>query len=389
MNFLFYDLEFASCKGGKHKVCEFGYTITNEHFEIQEEGNYIINPRIDDKEWDLYALENILTRTKEEYKRGKVFSYYYEKIKEFFKNADYVFGHTNSGDAQALNDELLRYELPPIDHDFYDIKEFYKIYSNTTNATSLENIVKHFGIDGDGNNHDAQSDAYNTMVSLKMMLEKMNLTLEELIKKCPSVFDKSENYQIWSIEEAKKLREEREKREREGDGTNDILPKSLNRKRVSQFISVVKRKEEIVNEAILNKVILLSELYERHHYKQTLNLIQIVKNNGGRITNLTDDATLFVDYNLVEEGQELESGRKRHLNTNTKIIDLPSFLESLKLTEEELDAMPLISFDFLDDESLKEKRHGHKRREKKIDNSPMEEPEKLTLTLEDLFNKKD
>ena len=45
MRILFFDLEYASCKNGC-KICEFGYVITNEKFEIIERNNLIINPYI-------------------------------------------------------------------------------------------------------------------------------------------------------------------------------------------------------------------------------------------------------------------------------------------------------------------------------------------------------
>lgn len=70
MRILFFDLEYASCKNGC-KICEFGYVITNEKFEIIERNNLIINPYISNDEWDWWALKHILTRTKKEYENKK------------------------------------------------------------------------------------------------------------------------------------------------------------------------------------------------------------------------------------------------------------------------------------------------------------------------------
>ena len=81
MRILFFDLEYASCKNGC-KICEFGYVITNEKFEIIERNNLIINPYISNDEWDWWALKHILTRTKKEYEERLTFNKYYPKIKE-------------------------------------------------------------------------------------------------------------------------------------------------------------------------------------------------------------------------------------------------------------------------------------------------------------------
>ena len=44
MKYLFFDLEFASSKGDREHICEFGFVVTNEQFDILDRGNFIINP---------------------------------------------------------------------------------------------------------------------------------------------------------------------------------------------------------------------------------------------------------------------------------------------------------------------------------------------------------
>ena len=41
MNYLFFDCEFASCKGGQEKICEFGYVMVDENFKVLYKGNII------------------------------------------------------------------------------------------------------------------------------------------------------------------------------------------------------------------------------------------------------------------------------------------------------------------------------------------------------------
>ena len=39
MRYLFYDLEDATSKNNICKICEFGYVLTNEKFEVEKRGN--------------------------------------------------------------------------------------------------------------------------------------------------------------------------------------------------------------------------------------------------------------------------------------------------------------------------------------------------------------
>lgn len=45
MNYLFFDIECANCFEGKAKICEFGYVLINEQFEIIKKELFLINPK--------------------------------------------------------------------------------------------------------------------------------------------------------------------------------------------------------------------------------------------------------------------------------------------------------------------------------------------------------
>ena len=50
MKYLFFDLEYATSKGGNIKICEFGFVITDENFKILDRDNFIIFPEYNDDE---------------------------------------------------------------------------------------------------------------------------------------------------------------------------------------------------------------------------------------------------------------------------------------------------------------------------------------------------
>ncbi len=172
MNYLFFDCEFASSLGGVEKICEFGYVVTDEHFKPIERGNIIINPNIDNKEWDWYALKHILTRKKKEYFSYPFFPECYPEISRLIREADKVFGHSILMDIHALECECKRYNLPTLKFEYQDIKDIYKKYASISDDVSLEKMLSSLNVVGDEKIHDAGADAYNTMLVLKAITKQ-------------------------------------------------------------------------------------------------------------------------------------------------------------------------------------------------------------------------
>ena len=195
MKYLFLDTEVATSKGSK-KICEFGYVITNESFDILERNNFIINPNIKRSDWDWYVVKNILSRKVREYEDNLEFDKYYLQIASLINSVDYVFGHSINGDVMALNDECIRYNLPSINFDFYDIKEIFKEYSGAKRDVSVLDILKELEIESEPGVHDAEVDSVNTMYCLAGMLNKLEFSLDELFEFCPNLLDSNNDFVI-------------------------------------------------------------------------------------------------------------------------------------------------------------------------------------------------
>ena len=58
MNFLFFDIECANCFGGVGKIFSFGYVLTDEHFNILERDDILMNPDV--TRWDWYVIKNMV-----------------------------------------------------------------------------------------------------------------------------------------------------------------------------------------------------------------------------------------------------------------------------------------------------------------------------------------
>ena len=358
MIYLFFDCEFASCKGGMEKICEFGYVMVDESFKPLYRGNFIINPNIDNSEWDWWALKNVLTRKKEVYENKYTFPTFYGRIAALLKDADCILGHTVSGDVHALNSEIKRYNLSYIDFDFYDIKEMYKAYNATNKDISVENMLKELGVSGESTLHDAESDAFNTMLELKTILEKLEMKVEDLIDLCPGAKDRTENGKIESRQKAQERRAEKFERAMSGDysdGSNDMksLRRVSNKKTFLQFLSNV-QPTAVGTGKFKDQKLCISINYECLHFKEMMNLVQIIKNEGGEYVLKGSECDLFIYFHsLREDGTTWNCNREKYVDIaisedkQIRKISFDEFLSILGMTNEQLESMPLPPIDCL------------------------------------------
>lgn len=390
MRYLFFDLEYATSNPVK-RICEFGYVLTDEKFHILEDNNFIINPNINRDEWDWFVLDEILTKSVDEYERGRTFDKYYDKIADLINGVDYIFGHTINGDVEALNCELKRYKFPPLNFSFYDIKEIYKKYSAEKKNVSVENILKRLDIKGDKNSHDAGVDAYNTMLEFKKMINNLNVSVDELIKLCPESEDYTEDFIISSIEISRLEREEINKKSLTDTNDNSMSRSGYKSKIFGCFIRTVSPNvdEEKTLEGL---TFCISYYYEKNHFKQMLNIIQILCNKGATYTTNPMFCNIFVTYDLPDEilkkydRHRLERVKRAiSYGKDIKFISFNEFLEKINLSEEELDNLPMIPIELLEKNYLSEKDYKEKRFKK---NSNDIEKDLYHVSLGDLFKDK-
>ena len=361
-------------------------------FEVLGRGNFIIDPYINRCDWDWRVVKTILTRKVKEYEKSPKFDEYYDDICDLINEADYIFGHSLDGDAKALNDECLRYNLKSIDFEFYDIKEFYKEYTNTKKDISVQNIKKAFNIEGEETEHDAEADAYNTMLGLKAMLEQSKLSLNELITLCPKAKNNNKNYEVESIVINQKIREEKFKEALSNEGDNTMKRGRAKSRLFLQFLDNVLPTKEC-EKKLSGLKFSISINYEEMHYRQMLNIVQILCNLGATYVMKASLADVFVTYEVLnEDGTLKDCSKLKHVQkaneegANIKIITFNEFMDMLEITEDELDNMPMVCFDCLyrEDAILRDKKTI--KIIKNSTNKPKEEePKADSVILGDLY----
>ena len=379
MRYLFFDIE---CCNGRN-ICEFGYVITDDKFNILEKKDFTINPenkfnltgRPDGRDLYLYYPESI-------YYRSNKFPYFYEDIKKLIEYPNQlIVGHAISNDAGFLRFACRKYKLDPINFKFADSQRMFSEFSNIRKSISLENAGESLSVEKPKYLHKSDDDSELTMNLVKGMCKQLDCSLEELIELCDSCSGKSENNQItyddFEIRQQKRY-------EAVKSGVNNTV-RGRNYRMFLQFLDGVKPQGDIVESDLNGKSLCVSLNYEIGHFKEMLSLVQLLTNHNATYKMRASDNDIFVTCDVKDdEGNIRHCSRLKHVNDaiaegkDIKIISFDELLKILNVTEEELSTMP-----FPDASSFYKKLKPRKRGKKK--EPKFEKEEFKGPTLGDLF----
>lgn len=341
MKYIFFDIECANCFGGSGKICEFGYVITDERFQIEEKAHYLIDPAAP---FDWYVVKNMLAYPTDAYYAADTYPVVFPKIKRLFDLPDtMMIGHTIDADAGYLNDEARRYGLSFFNYSFYDAKEMYTAYANTSKSVGLEEIGKELGSQGPEHAHKSVDDAEATMNTVKAMCSALEITLSDLISLCPDSVGKAENGNVWTPvrERAEiKRKEAFDKMIRENRIEHGAAKKFI------RFRNAVKINRQSKS-SFSGKKICFSRNYEDGHLKEMMYLIKKLAELGAECIGKASECDLFVKYDAFDENgnsmhcarlpaveSEIKAGR------NVRIFTLEEFLPMIGLSYEILQNVP-------------------------------------------------
>ena len=169
MNYLFFDVECITCKGGTGKLFSFGYVLTDERFNIIEKDDLLINPNIPRSDYDWFVVRHMMSYTIKEMESSPDFSYYYEKIKSLLLCPNnVVLGLDVYNDLMYVNDDCKRYNLPKIELKACDVQDLFKQYSGEKHQKGLKKLVDFFEIDNSSLvEHNSRDDSIMTMLVTK------------------------------------------------------------------------------------------------------------------------------------------------------------------------------------------------------------------------------
>ena len=194
MNILFFDLECANCFMGIGKICEFGAVLVDSNFNLIQKYCFCMSPgNGKSNKFDKgFCNENgqlQWTYEPKYYLQCPEFTYFYHQIRKLLEDKNtLVFGYAVNNDCNYLNDAVIRYHLPYLHYDAYDLLPIIKQYSNNV-YHGLENTYQVMCQDEKNANlkaHLAVDDAQMTMQITKRLCNILKVNINELINKYPS-----------------------------------------------------------------------------------------------------------------------------------------------------------------------------------------------------------
>ena len=321
MKYVFFDIECACVYKYTAKICAFGYTVTDENYNVLEKEDILINPKGKFHLTDRKGGDGIvLPYEYDEFKSRPIFPAVYKKIKALLEDPDaIVLGHATHNDVNYLNLETKRYRLPSFRFAYHDTQFFYmNTESDYTHQCGLGAMAEQLGVDFVP--HRAADDAYATMRVCEALCKREQTDVKGLCEKYQIRSGKISGYRISQpdsvgLQRYYKEREEEHKRRAKARETffNFVNKNNYRKKRSGENVG----KKFCFSKEIENNV------------PFSVELARAVFASGGKYTSRAQDCDIYIAE---------EEGGKRYQNavdSGATFIALGEFAESLQLNVEQ------------------------------------------------------
>lgn len=186
MKYLFFDIECSNCFNGVGKMCEFGYVLTDENFNIIKHDDIPMSPgkgrecrfylkgRKHEKDLELaYEYDYYFSQPE--------FPSFYNQIKRMMEDPDIAcFAYSMDNDIPHLHHACTRYKLQPFNYECYDVQKLVAAYLEKKGQLSLKNAC--LRIVGP-----------NSIVKLQEHLSRDDAEMERLIFEAICILTKTES----------------------------------------------------------------------------------------------------------------------------------------------------------------------------------------------------
>lgn len=225
MKYLFFDIECSNCFGRQHKICEIGYVLVDENFNVIIKEDIPISPGSKNNKSDRFD-ESIYKREPgfewayefEYYFSQPKFYVFYDRLKKLFEDKEtLVFGYSVKNDIQFLNSEFKRYKLKPFNFLVCDIQKIMSYYfEKHEKFIGLQDAFKKLCPINEWislNPHLSCDDAYMSMRVLEEILMKLKLSVDDIINICEgAVFDVKSYLEKYEIKRNEKIENSKSKK---------------------------------------------------------------------------------------------------------------------------------------------------------------------------------
>lgn len=337
MRYLTFDIE---CCDGRH-ICEFGYVITDEHFNVVEKEVIVINP---DKEFNLTGRPHqddlFLFFPEETYYAAEQFPFFYDTIKSLLEAKDQIIiGHSVGNDAGFLRTACRRYKLDPINFSFFDSQKVYSEYANEKSRISLANAGEILNLEKPAFLHKSDEDALLTLQAMQKMCESLSVSLSELRELCPTANGRSYKFSVsYTGSSLPEMLEALSK-------NVNSLSNARKERCFRQFVEKVVATGPINSSKLLGCKLCFSSAFERNSIKEALVLVQLLTNHGCQYNTKVSENDYYVatkeELELTEVDEHTRYYSALHnTETNCKVISFDDLFALLSVSEEDIVQAP-------------------------------------------------
>ncbi len=340
MNYLFFDIE---CCDGAH-ICEFGYVLCDQGFNVIQRQTLLINP---EEKFRLSARNDgsglKLTFSHKEYYSSPKFPKRYQIIKNIIEaQGQLILGHSVKNDALFLKTACERYQKPILNFEFYDTQRIFSGMFSSVGALSLEKIAQELGIEILQNLHKSEDDAYLTMLVAKRLCETRGCGLVELLADFPTCRGESSADRVCYINET--LESLLKQLQADENAVSKAKKERLFKIFLENYQSTTAKSEELKGVKVC-----VSSLYERAHFKKSVALVCEIYARGGKYTTNAFESNIFLKDDGVQVGEQpkncarLTAALEKAKGKNKKfaIYTVDEFLAGLGVSEGALKDKPL------------------------------------------------
>ena len=363
MRYLAFDIE---CCDGKH-ICEFGYVITDEKFNIIKKSVITINP---ESKFNLVgrpgSRDLCLSFSQEQYYNSPIFTTYYDDIKNLLEYPEQiVVGHAVGNDADFLRTACKRYNLSPINFKFFDSQKAYSEYANIKKRVSLENAENEMSLEKPERLHKSDDDALLSLRLVQAICQNLEINLSQLMDLCPTACGSSRNHMIrYTGDSLKEMLLALE-------NNSESLSNGKKEKCIKKFNESIGQEGEIINSRLNGKKYCFSRSFEMENIKLALILMQLMKNHDCSYNTKVTDNELYIatDTELSTPPEPhtrfIMALEKYNAGEEIEILTFQDLYKLLNVTEDEVRKMRI---------PVVEEKNKHKRPSKtyssgKIDNT--------------------
>lgn len=318
MRFVAFDLESTDGCFANGNICEFGYCISDENFNIIEQKNILIKP-LGKVNTAYYRLK--LSYPLKVYYNSPSFVENYEKIKKILAMPDtIVLGHAIHNDIVGVNGACKINTLPCFDFQFVDTQLLYSIFKQVSGVMSLDKIAEEMQVEFA--HHRADEDAKLSLLTLKYICEQEKMDFNTLIAYYDATIGVNDGGEITNFVSNKCMSQ-----------APSVNSKNSKRRILSMFKPIIPNKNEIdKNSCFYRKKVFINREVSLEDIDLTRAMINKLYAMGGRIVSGVFESDFYVG-----DIEDIEGYKKQ-------IISLEQFKNMLgELKKEKYDDQAILN----------------------------------------------